>query len=416
MLNFFFTYSGISLMLLFSSVAVAAQTSTWTLESTAQQLLHAAPEKAAAEAELRRQQGRLHQASIWPNPSIELSATNALGKDDGQGGVDMNEFTFRQALPINGRLNLQNKQANAQVQQAEAEITQQNLLLERQAARIFHTLQFSQSQLKLAERRLESANEFQHIGRRREQAGDLSRIERLRLDLVRESSKQSLIAATAALQKAQTDFQTLLNIDDANPLTEPLQQAPELPILEKLNTLQINHPSLVAARQAVEAANHNLALVRVNRFSDPEIWVSRERDILADRRQNAMSIGVSVTLPLWDRSKGAIESARANKQKQQRNVEALQRQLTSRLQLNHLQLSHLIKQSEKYRMHVLEPAEEIFQLSRKGFAAGQVEILNLVDAVDTYFEARKHYLELLQEAWLEMADLRHAAGLSVLSK
>ncbi len=416
MLNLFFTYSGIGLVLLFSSVTATAQPQIWTLESTAQQLLRAAPEKAAAEAELRRQQGRLHQASIWPNPSLELAATNALGKDDGQGGIDMNEFTFRQALPVNGRLSLQSKQAKAQIQQATAEITQQNLLLERQAARIFHALQFSHSQLKLAEQRLESANEFQHIGRRREQAGDLSRIERLRLDLVRESSKQSLVAATAAFQKAQTDFQTLLNIDDTAPLAEPLQQAPHLPVLEELYTLQTRHPSLLAARQAVEAAHHNLALVQVNRFSDPEIWVSSERDILADRRQNAMSIGVSITLPLWDRSKGAIESARANKQKQQRNVEALQRQLTNRLQVNHLHLSHLIKQSEKHRIHVLEPAEEIFQLSRKGFAAGQVEILSLVDAVDTYFEARKHYLELLQEAWLKMADLRQVAGLSVLSK
>ena len=43
------------------------------------------------------------------------------------------------------------------------------------------------------------------------------------------------------------------------------------------------------------------------------------------------------------------------------------------------------------------------QAHRKGFAAGQVEILNLVDAVDTYFDARGRYLELLQEAWLEAA-------------
>ena len=39
-----------------------------------------------------------------------------------------------------------------------------------------------------------------------------------------------------------------------------------------------------------------------------------------------------------------------------------------------------------------------------------MEILSVIDANNTYFDAHERYLELLQKAWLEAADLRLAAG------
>ena len=132
------------------------------------------------EAEVSVRRGSVKQAGLWPNPTIEIGASNAMGKDDGKGGTDLNQFSITQPLPLNGRLGLKRKQANAHLKQAQANVGQQVLLLEYEAAVVFHRLQFSQAQLGLAEQRLESADGFQHIGQRREQAGDLSRLARLR--------------------------------------------------------------------------------------------------------------------------------------------------------------------------------------------------------------------------------------------
>ena len=44
-----------------------------------------------------------------------------------------------------------------------------------------------------------------------------------------------------------------------------------------------------------------------------------------------------------------------------------------------------------------------------------MNVLSLIDASNTYFDARKRYLELLYESWVEMAELRLAAGLSLLN-
>ncbi len=403
----------ISAVLVLGASNAFAQTSHWTLESVAQRVLEVAPERNVAEAEVTARRGGLQQAGVWPNPTIELGASNAMGKDDGQGGTDLNQISITQPVPLNGRLGLQRKQAGASLKQAQANVGLQGLWLEYEAARVFHGLQFSQAQLALAEQRLESANEFQHIGQRREQAGDLSRLARLRLDLVRETARQAIASAEGKFSETRSDFQVLLNVVDAEPDLAVLDHFPLLPALETLDAQLDVHPELMAARQGVEAARYSVAVARANRFTDPEVWIAQERDVFGGGRENVFAFGVAVTVPLWNRGKGDIDAAQAHRQKAQFEVNALQRQLDNQLRLNHLHLSHLIEQGRAFRTHVLEPAEEIFQLSRKGFAAGQVEILNLVDAVDTYFNARVRYLELLKEAWMEAAALRRAAGLSL---
>lgn len=399
--------------LLAVSGSVVAQTEVWTLDATAQQVLEVAPALRAAESEVLIRQGGRRQSGLWLNPTIELGASNAMSKEDGQGGTDLNEITIRQALPLSGRLAQQRREADANIEQAHSGVAEQRLTLEYEAARVFHGLQLNRALLKLAQQRLESADEFQHIGRRREQAGDLSRLERLRLDLVRENASQLIAAAEGKESEALSDFRTLLNLTDAEPTVSALEQIPVLPALVALEPQLEQHPALMAARQRVEAARSGVEVARAKRFADPEVWLTRGRDYLNSQRQNVTAFGVSLTIPLWDSNGGYIDAARASREKAQFELEALQRQLGNRLRLNHLHLGHLIEQAQEYRTKVLEPAEQIFQLSRTGFAAGEVEILALVDAVNSHFEARTRYLELLQQSWLEAAELRRSAGLAL---
>ena len=402
-------------ILLQCSASIAAQAQTWTLESTVLRALEVAPERHAAESAMEARQGDLRQAGAWPNPTLELGASNAMGKEDGRGGTDFNEISVRQALPVSGRLDRQRQQADAVLTQAKAELAQQNLRLEYEAARVFHALQLNRALSALARQRLESADDFQHIGRRREQAGDLSRLERLRLDLIRENASQLIASAEGEESESLSDFQTLMNLADAQANLAALDQPPALPDILALEAGLQRHPALEAARQGVEAARREVDVRRAKRFADPELWVSRGRDYLGGRREDVTAFGIALSLPLWDRGRGHIDAARAEQQKAQYELDALQRQLGNRTRLNHLHLSHLIEQAEDYRLKVLGPAEEIFQLTRKGFAAGEVEILHLVDAVDNYFNARARYLELLQTSWLESAELRRAAGVFLLA-
>lgn len=388
----------------------------WTLEESIRRVVEIAPETRGAEASVDARRGALEQAGAWPNPEIELRVDDKIGKDDGSGGTDFTQFAISQPLPLSGRLGQQQAVASAALEAARADHRYQQVRLETQVAQRYHTLQLATERLHLAEQRLQLADDFQNVGRRRTQAGELSDLERLRLDLIREAAQQGLDKAEGAYNESLSRFRAYLGLSvDTVPNLEPLKPFSTIPVLEQLQEGLADHPALLAAKHRTEAAHSAVGLARAERIPDPSLRLFHERDFLNGRRQEVTGIGLGITVPLWDRNSGRIGEARAQVIEAQSEQQALQRDLSSRLQQSYLHLNHLVQQGEHYRTRVFQPAQRVFDLTRKAYASGEVEILSLIDANNTYFDAHERYLELLQEAWLEAADLRVAAGRALVS-
>jgi cobalt-zinc-cadmium efflux system outer membrane protein len=125
-------------------------------------------------------------------------------------------------------------------------------------------------------------------------------------------------------------------------------------------------------------------------------------------------VGISVQIPLWNTSHGTVIKAEAEAKRTQAQLMLAQRDSHSRLEQAHAQLRSLLEQTERQRTNLLEPARAMFTLTRRSFAVGEVNVLTLVDANNTYFDALARYLDLQQECALAAADLRIASGISLL--
>lgn len=383
----------------------------WTLEDSIRRVVEIAPEIRGAQAAVGARQGALQQAGVWPNPQIELRADDSIGKDAGTGGTDFTQFAISQPLPLSGRLGHQQAVAGAALDAARAEQSYQQIRLETQVAQRYHNLQLALGRLRLAQQRLQLADDLQNTGRRRAQAGELSELERLRMDLIREAAQQALNSAEGAYNEALSRFRVYLGLSgETTPQLTSLKPFGLVPALEQLQAGLANHPALLAAKHRVEAARSGVDLARAERLPDLSLSVFREQDLLNGRRQDVTGIGLGITIPLWDRNSGRIGEARAQVIEGQSELQVLERDLDSRLRQSYLNLNQLVKQGEHYRTRVFQPAQKVFELTRKAYASGEVEILSVIDANNTYFDAHERYLELLQEAWLEAADLRLAAG------
>ncbi|WP_341582113.1 TolC family protein [Marinobacter metalliresistant] len=383
----------------------------WTLEDSIRRVVEIAPEIRGAQAAVGARQGALQQAGVWPNPQIELRADDSIGKDAGTGGTDFTQFAISQPLPLSGRLGHQQAVAGAALDAARAEQSYQQIRLETQVAQRYHSLQLALGRLRLAQQRLQLADDLQNTGRRRAQAGELSELERLRMDLIREAAQQALNSAEGAYNEALSRFRVYLGLSgETTPQLTSLKPFGLVPALEQLQAGMANHPALLAAKHRVEAARSGVDLARAERLPDLSLSVFREQDLLNGRRQDVTGIGLGITIPLWDRNSGRIGEARAQVIEGQSELQVLERDLDSRLRQSYLNLNQLVKQGEHYRTRVFQPAQKVFELTRKAYASGEVEILSVIDANNTYFDAHERYLELLQEAWLEAADLRLAAG------
>jgi len=118
----------------------------------------------------------------------------------------------------------------------------------------------------------------------------------------------------------------------------------------------------------------------------------------------------SLQIPLSDRTSKAASRATHLASEQRIELDRMQRDLHINLKQSHTHLHHLVEQAEDYRSKVLDPAGEMLALTRSGFTSGELNMLNLVDANNTYFEARLKYLDLLYQAHVELADMRFYAG------
>ncbi len=400
--------------LLFSPVLSAFGQETWTLERAVQRALEVSPEISAAKAAVRERQGLLRQAGAWPNPEISVSLDNRMGKEDGRGGTDLTELAVTQPLPLSGRLDRQRQVADANLKLAEAEYQYRALQVEFQAAGAFHALQLARETLALAKQGLTAAHRFQTVGRLRERAGDLSQLERLRLDMIREAAWQAVATAEGQYNEALANFRTYTGV------TEKVQPTPLTPVSPPapLQTLQDgleHHPELTAAGYRLAAARATTDLVRSERYPDLSLSLFTGRDFVGNQRQNIAGASVAVPLPLWDRKSGQLTASRAQAENAEFEMQALRRNLENRLRQSHLHLGHLIQQAEGYRTRMLTPAKEVFDKAGQGYAAGEVDILALIDANDTYFAVQSRYLSLLQAAWLEASTLSLASGISLLS-
>jgi len=394
-----------------SMSVVAQQQDKWTLEDSIRRVVKISPETRGAQAAVNAKQGALQQAGAWPNPQIEVRIDDKMGKDKGTGGSDFTQFSFSQPLPLNGRLGYQQAVAGEELDAARSERSYQQVQLETQVAQRYHILQLATERLHLSEQRLQSAEGWQSIGQRRAEAGELSDLELLRLDLIRESAQQTLDKSEGAYNEALSRFSAYLSLSaDASPHLSSLEPFGSIPALQTFQAGLSEHALLMAARHQLEASRSGVDLARAERLPDPTLRLFYEQDVLNGRQQNVTGIGLGITLPLWDRKSGRIDEAQAKSIQTQSELQVLERDLGSRLQQSYLHLNHLVEQGEHYRIRVLEPAQKVFDLTSKAYASGELEILSLIDANNTYFDARERYLELLQEAWLEAAELRLAAG------
>jgi cobalt-zinc-cadmium efflux system outer membrane protein len=408
-----YVVGSIALVMLANPTLYAAD-ADWTLNGSIERVLKVAPEMRASNAEVDMRRGDLTRAGAFPNPYIELRADQKLGIDDGRGGTDLTQVAISQALPF-GRLGHQKDMAAASLSAAVENQQQQRLLLEYRTARAYHNLQLAQARLKLAEQRLAIAETYTQQSKR---SGEkvvryLSQRERLRLDILRESARQAVATAEGEYNESLSSFRTTLSLapDSLPSVTElgPVTSPPALAVLQARLNL---HPELVASQQEFKAAQAGIDVARSQRLADPVVSVFRERDFLGGSRRDYTGVMLSVQVPLWNSNNGGVSRARAEANKAEAQYQILQRDLISRLRLHEMHLGHLIAQAADYNTHLVLPTEHSLDLARKSFAAGQVDLLTLIDAYNTHFDAHFRYLELMQQGWLEAADLRLAAGLS----
>ena len=397
-------------LLMVPSLSFAQQ---WTLESSVQQAISVAPELKKSMAEIGERREDVVLSGMWPDPSIEFRVDNKLGKDDGAGGYDLTDVTISQPLPFS-RTRHQQSVADANLKASEFSQNHLSLLLQNRVAKIFHQFQFASARLSLAEKRLQLADELRKNTRTSKKGAIvryLTPLEKMRLTIIREEANQSASNAEGKYHEALIELTKLLGVEAEKVTTvSMLQPISTIPDVNQLLTLQDAHPQLSSQQQQLVAANHAIGVARSSQMEDPTISLSHSQESFVGGRDDVFGVMFKIQIPLSSRTSTAVTKANYRVSQQNIELQRLKRELQINLKRSVTHLGHIVEQATTYQQKVLRPAKKMLNLSNKSFTSGHLNILSLIDANNTYFEARLRYLELLYQAHAELADVKLFSG------
>lgn len=401
-----------------SLMSVQSFAQQWSLTSSIEKAYAESPEIKMVLLDLESRKQEMQAAGLWPNPSVEIRVDNKLGKDDGSGGYDLTDITFSQPIPI-ARLQHQHALAKSMAKIAEYDISHEQLMLEHKIAKAFHDLQFAHAEYELARTRLTVADTIFNKSQKNKQGiivRYLTPLEKMRLDIVREEARQAETSAEGAYAEALTRFAQLLNIDagsvtDMDSLTHVKVEWS----LEELLQQQSQHIRLVTQQEKLVAARDEIELVKSSLLDDPEISLSRSRDSFTQGREDVYAVMFNIQIPLWSSDSKELSRAKYNAGQQNIQLQKDKRELEIQLKQSYTHLNHLIEQAQHHKNKVLLPSSKMLELTSRGFISGELNMLTLLDAHNTYFTAQLRYYELLVQAWHELADMRLAAGIVLVS-
>ena len=400
----------LSLNLFFCPQAIANH---WTLQSSIAQAMNNSPELQQSTALIGARKAQRQLSEMWPDPSIEFKVDNQVGLDTGTGNYALSEISISQDIPLS-RMTYQSRVANAQLNSAVHAQSQEALLLQNKVARTFYQLQLASEISALAQQRIDLADKL-HASTNKKQRDPMIRyltpLEKMRLDILREKSYQRAAAANGKRHEILIEFYKILGLDISQQTSvPPLLSVKKIDSLSQLKQLQSNHPLLASQRENLQAASDEIKLARSSSMRDPSISINRLRENFSTGTESVYGIMLNIEIPIHNRKNSAVSKAKYGARLQRIELARIKRDLELNLSRSHTHLNHVIEQANQYKDKVLEPAKKILQLSEKGFISGELNVLSLVDANNTYFESHIQYLNLLYQAWIEVCEINLNAG------
>jgi cobalt-zinc-cadmium efflux system outer membrane protein len=163
----------------------------------------------------------------------------------------------------------------------------------------------------------------------------------------------------------------------------------------------------VVGAAALAAARHDEAAAHADAVPTPSLQLQGFGS--TDPQGIAVTVGVAIPLPLFDRNQGAVARARAQQRAAELDHSATGAELTA--ELAHATAVEAARCDAVTRFHAdaIERLPRVRAMAEASYRSGQGSIVELLDALGAITEARLREIELIAAALAAELDVRAAA-------
>jgi len=334
-------------------------------------------------------------ARARPNPSLTTSYSKSFPNYHVAVDVPFDFPWLRQLRVRSAELGLQAAQLRYQFARATIALDADTTYTHAVAAR---------ERLVLSRRNALDADSLRRIVERRRDAGDASEMD---VELARVSAGREANTATGdslTLISSLLDLQAVLGVTGERleiQVTDSLTIPPEAAMPGRT----LNE---IAANAALEAANLAARFQKRSIWSQPSVSVGFE---FKDPDQTGLlpTFGVGIGLPLFDRNRGPIAQAEAERLRAEAELRLAQVEARN-------EIAHALRERENSLARVardqslVASANRVVSMSLTAYREGASSLANVLEAQRTARDILSQYIDDLANAWIATAELRALAA------
>ena len=368
-----------------------------SLDDMLQAVVLCNPEIAAAQNDNEAATGRLIQAGLYPNPTIEFEA-----EDIPAGDVDFsrNQNTVSIIQPI-----IFGKRRSTAISAAVAEQEALRFALQNTIYQVlgdvrlaYMDLAYYKMALTLNGELLAQANKILAIAQARfnERAAPESeliaaQLKSTKFELNRRKLKLDILSTAKHLQSFLPDVPV-----PQEKISSELQfELPSLNLDRLLADARERHPLILASQEKVEAAKYRLALAKAERIPDVSFRGAYGRDTL--ERENIIEVGISIPLPLFNRNQGRIAEMQHKVSRSQHDAKSQSTRLET--EITALQAAYMAARDyvAVYQTKIVPAAEKASEQVLVGYRAGRTGFPDLLNAQEGLAGEKLNLLDAVRD-------------------
>lgn len=391
------------LALIPAGIQVLAQTSSDPqLQALIQQALDRHPDLARARADVAAARERVPQARALPDPTVSVGIQNDGFKRLQIGMMETSYYQVMatQALPWPGKREARKAVAATGIGAAEAAQARTRLSVVADVSRAYYGLSLVRGQLRLLDEQSFLLQRAEEITRVRYEVGQGAQADLLRAQLSRTRLQQSRLS----LQAEERTFLAALNRLRNEAPDAVVDSPPTLPDPDTAGSLEVlmaraetESPDLMAARNALGQAERSLDLARLDRRPDFAVTAGvMPRGSLDPMWQ----LGVSVSVPLWSRSKQqrAVAEQEWRRQSQASEAAGVRTLLAQRTAERAAQMEAALATLSLFKEGLLVQSEASYQAALAQYEAGRAPFLAVLEALNGWAADRSAHLQAQAQA------------------
>jgi len=355
----------------------------------------------------------LKTARLWPNPSITYTREQV---DAGPAESDENFLTITQTFDLSGRRGLRTRAAQRRLEAAEHLALGRRLDIEEEIKLRFYETLVRQRRLEAVETWSARMAEIADTIARREAAGDVSSYDRRRLERETASALALHYVEHAQLERERQVLASLLVSGTAYIRTGwPKVRGTMLPetqprSLETMLAALSRRPDLAALESAENAAMQEQRAAR--RWWLPEVTLGGGAKSVEVDGERETGFIVSASMPLPALSRDQDKALRAASELRVASGERSLRMSAAMGQVRGLwaEAAQLADAAREVRPKAIAPSAKLVRTAEAAYRAGEIGILQLLDAYSSSFDAEIQALELEMGARRARIKLERASG------